>query len=118
MISARGTAFDTPASVFQKTLREAALITQKRGYEYFQIVSTKDATRKGVYVAPRTSSTKGTANAFGNTVSYRESTNYSAISGTELIKPGTDIAIVMLRSDEIQPGQKGIWRASDVYTTD
>ena len=114
MISARGTAFDTPASVFKQTLKQAALLTQERGYEYFQIVSATDATRRGYYTAPQTASTTGSATFFGSRLNYNQSTNYSAVSGTELIKPGTDLAIIMLRKDEIAPNQKGVWNAVQV----
>lgn len=113
MISARGTAFDTPATVLKATRVAAAKVAQSRGFRYFAIVSVQDATRTAtIYTPPQTHSygtMTGTVSPYGNVnATYTDSTYATPGSVETLIKPGSDVVIRFFREGEVDPRAQGI----------
>ena len=123
VISARGTAFDTPAKVFKTTVVEAAKLAQVHGFRYFAIVSERDATRVStIYTPPRTTTSgtlDGTVAPFGGSFNahYNE-TSFTTPGRTEtFIKPGADVVIKFFHEGEVDPRASGIWDVQSVLSS-
>lgn len=126
VISARGTAFDTPATVIKTTLTEAAQLGQQRGYAYFAIVSARDATRTATIVEHGTTyirgNMSGTITGYDQGYGFSGSMNgsYSGVIRTTpdtlmtLVKPGSDVVVRFFREGEVDPLAPGIWNIAAV----
>jgi hypothetical protein len=123
IISARGTAFDTPATVLKTTVVEAAKLAQAHDFRYFAIVSAKDATRVVTkYIPPETTMSgnlNGTVDDFGNVSAHYNGTGYTTPGHTEMlfIKPGEDVVVRFFREGEIDPHASGVWDVEGVLTS-
>lgn len=114
VISGRGTAFDNSAGVLKKILVSAAQTAQARGYEYFQVVSSQDATRVGVYVPPTSSTTNLSGHCTGNWCSGSANTTAWGGGMVPMVKPGADVMIRLLRSGEVDPSAPGVFSVAAV----
>lgn len=102
-VSARSSsALIDAATVQDKALYTAAVETLKRGFRYFAVFHSQDASRRGIFVTPGSSTTTGTF--YGNT--YSEQTYYTPPQYYGFVKPGQDIWIRMFREDELTDEEK------------
>ena len=126
IISAKGSEFDSQASVMQATLKEAAEVTLRNGYQYFVITESADTTTKNTYTLPAQTQTTGTftpsqtsgsnRNAGGGT--YPSTTTTTPSRQVTYIHPGRDVTVRMYRQNEIDPKQDpNVWDAEDVIAT-
>jgi hypothetical protein len=114
IISARGSAFNNDAQVVQGVLREAAQLTQQRGYSHFLVTDSEDRTTAGTINAPGTATTTGTLTGYGNTATYNGYTTYSPGQSFNVIRPGMDVMIVMFHASD---APQGAWLAAEVLAT-
>jgi len=122
IVSARGTAFDTPATVLKTTVMEIAKLGQAHGFAYFMIVSAKDATRTATMYQPGASFTSGSVTGsvsdLGNTGYFRG--NYSATTPSTpgwtqtFVKPGSDVVVRFFHQGEVDAHAEGMWSVADV----
>jgi len=122
VVSARGTAFDTPATVLKTTVMEIAKLGQAHGFAYFMIVSAKDATRTATMYQPGASFTSGSVTGsvsdLGNTGYFRG--NYSATTTSTpgwtqtFVKPGSDVVVRFFHQGEVDAHADGMWSVADV----
>lgn len=116
VISGRGSAFNSSASVMQSMVREAALQGQARGYQYFVVEGASDRTRTGAVYVPGQSTTSGTAmascvgsNCMGT---YRGTTTTSPGFVGPISKPGADMVVRFYRTGEVDPSRA--WNVDEV----
>jgi hypothetical protein len=122
IVTARGTAFDNPATVQHDVLVRAAILTSSRGFRFFQVLGATDRTRTATMVIPGETHSSGTvagsATTVGNTTygnaNYSGSSYTTPASIIPLVKPGTDITIHMFKQGETYSGQAGIWDAQSI----
>jgi len=118
IISGRGTAFTSMAGVADKVLVQAAMEAKARGYPYFVIMESRDASRTGYYTTPTTTNTNvtGTASCMGfmcNGSAQGTSTTYGGQTyGFD--KPGADVMVRFLRADEVNPNAPGVWNTDAI----
>ena len=123
IVSARGTAFDHPATVLKATVAEIAKLAQARGFAYFTIVSAQDATRTATMVlhgdTHTSGSISGSVQAYGDGFGSVSGT-YSGTSSTSpdqvinLAKPGSDVVVRFFHEGEVDPRAQGIWSVAAV----
>jgi hypothetical protein len=121
VISARGSAFSSPAKVQRETWLVAAKITKKHGYRFFQILNGADNSTTATLVVPgqtySNGSCMGTASTMGNTTfgnANCSGTSYSTPGSiVPIFKPGMSITIRMYREDEVAD-TKNVWDADSV----
>ncbi|MFP3945026.1 MAG: hypothetical protein ACLFWF_14105 [Alphaproteobacteria bacterium] len=90
------------ATVQDQALYSAADETLKRGFRYFAIFNSRDASRRGVFSTPGSASTTGTFDGD----SFSAQTYYTPPQYYGFVKPGQDIWIRMFRADELTEEQR------------
>ncbi|WP_298800035.1 hypothetical protein [uncultured Devosia sp.] len=114
IISARGTAFDTPAKVQLSVMVEAAKMTQAHGFKYFALLSAQDATTHGAVYIPGQTTSNTTVTGFGNSAYATTTTYTSPGSVVGIVKPGEDITIRMFKEGEVPANAPGVWEAASI----
>lgn len=118
VLSGRGTAFDSRGGVTQGLITRAAEMAQERGYPYFAIMDSADASSTGYWQQPST--TYGNATAFTNcTGSFCNSTiNGSATTYPgqtfQFNRPGADMMVRFFGQGEVNPNAPGVWSVASV----
>lgn len=105
VISARGNAFAKPDQVQRSVMEQAAGVAMERGYAFFSILDSRDASSVGAYQMPSTSQTNGAFAAQplrGGAVvgAYTQNTTYTPGATIPLMYPGMDVAIRLYHENE------------------
>lgn len=122
VISARGTAFDTPATVVKATLAQAAQLAQSHGFQYFKIISASDATRLSTIYTPAETHSSGSLNgsvtAYGNfgelNAQYNGTSYTTPGQAYTFIKPGADVMLKLYHDGEVDSRAPGVWSVASV----
>lgn len=106
-ISSRGNGFTDPTTVQDYTLLKAAEVTLAAGGSHFLVVTSNDATSRSVGSTPGTFQT----NVYGNTAftTYNPGVNY------DIVKPGQDLIIQVLKLPSGAASPPGSFDAQQVY---
>lgn len=117
IISGRGNAFSSMAAVSHTILVRAATEGQRRGYPFFVIEGSEDASSTGAFTTPPTTTgtATGTATCTGGFCSG-QATGQSTTTGGQTFmynRPGADAVIHFLTADE-GAGAKGAWSVASV----
>lgn len=118
VISGRGTAFDRTSGVLRAVLVKAATEAQSRGFPYFAIVGSRDASSVGSFTSPTTTNVNayGTSNCSGYYCSGAvngTATTYGGQTST-FIRPGADVMVRFLAAAEVTPETKDVWSVASV----
>lgn len=118
IISGKGSGFDNSASLIKKILVAAATKAQERGFEYFQIVGSKDTTTTSLYIPPQTSTTNVTGNSYCTGYWCSGSANATTFrpggAAIPIARPGADVMIRLLHAGEFKPGASGVFNTAAV----
>lgn len=109
--------------IFNEAVAEAALATRSRGYRYFVIVDTADASQSGVKVrrgrpvqiqeVPGIA--KGGSALSSNYIAGTGGSNYTTPDQRiPYVRLGLDITIRMYRESDIDPATPGVWNSDIV----
>ncbi len=109
-VSARGNGFTDPARIEDFVLLRAAETALDQGFDYFIVLSQEDRTRNLQFTTPGSATTQtnmyGSAYTMGNStygsMQGSSTTTYSPPTTQNVIKPGSDVMIQLLR--EPAPG--------------
>lgn len=118
VISGRGSAFNDIGDVTSEMLARAASQAKARGFKYFAVVDSRDATSYGTYTTPTTtnSTAVGSAQCYGATC-YGQASGTSTTYGGQsfaLEKPGADMMVRFFLAGEVDPATPGVWDADRV----
>ena len=100
-VSYTGNGYSSSGRVQDFALLRAAELSLKNGFSHFSVVSAADASKVGVYTAPTTSTTTGTATRIGQTTAINANTVNSGGYSVPIHKPGVDL---MIRCYKTKPG--------------
>lgn len=115
-----GSGFDilTPgdnASLLKTSLKEAAALTLKSGYRYFELVNTRDQTRMVNFTSSGSTTCNGMVmnnGAPGAVQPFNANCLTSAPSSTTVAEPAIDILVRMYADGEIDPKKEGVFDAN------
>lgn len=106
--------------VIESSLQEAARLTASKGYRYFVILDTADASVTGERTEPprptqreRNITTPTAAGQLNTAPVYRDYFRFPGRKVTYL-RPGIDITIRMYREGEIDPKSQGVWNTAEL----
>jgi hypothetical protein len=118
IISGRSHGGKSAAEVERKILLEAAQEGQKRGFDYFQILSAEDTTRSGVAYLPGqvNSTTTGSATCAYSSCygSANTTTTGYGPQAIPFVQPGADVTVHFYRQGEIDPKADGVWSVRSI----
>lgn len=121
LVSAVGKGPQDQSKVIEASLHEAARLTASKGYRYFVIVDSADASTTGERRAAPTPTQRERITATGTPVAgqllsapvYRDYFKFPS-NNVKYVKPGIDIAIRMYREGEIDPKSQGVWSTAEL----
>jgi hypothetical protein len=119
LISVLGQGSSDRARLINQALAIAARATRTRGYRYFVIVDTADASRRGVKVAQAQIFPANTLFR-GNILSNLDPTFLPGSDYTRpnrripYVRPGIDVTIRMYRDGEVSPDTEGVWNPDTI----
>ena len=93
VISVRGNAFTSAERTELMALLRAAEVTSAAGFDYFVIIDEKNYAQTGVFTTPSTSTTTGTATAYGNMANIQTRTTTTPESAIPFSKPRSGMRI-------------------------
>ena len=120
LISASGGNGDARTKLVDKSLLEAAKITQAHGYQFFTVLAADDAPRIArKFVPPAYVYQNGFTdprNRPGNVKSKDTPVNDITPVGASVtyMRPGLDITIRMYHDGEVDPAKDGVWSSAKI----
>ena len=94
-VSFQGNGYTSSARAEDLALLRSADLTLQKGFKYFALVDSKNATSLSTYTTPVTANTTANVTAFGNTAYGTATTTYSGGQTEFISKPSTSNLVVM-----------------------
>lgn len=103
------------ATLLKGALKEAAALTLKNGYRYFELLNTRDQTRMVNFTSSGSTTCNGMVmnnGAPGAAQPFNANCLTSAPSTTTVAEPAIDILVRMYMAEEIDPKKEGVFDAN------